>query len=300
MEPAQPETRVRELKSARTRERVWFGVLVATTLLVGACDNVVGVPEDANRPARHTTPPAAIPALTQTPTTSAPATSTRRQVPLDAPPVGALPGRDSGPAGLQLWAADLQTDSITELQAKCWTIAPKNVADMYQDKPAILAALAQPGAVTEDGLVWKYRGTTVVADPNTISWGYTCPRVYPAGTDIGYNEADARHAVRRYLSRFVGTPLDPADQEGHYPLICGAASWDPTGSGKPIEPPLANNPGKLTGVTKFADQEIRSERLRQDYVSVQVPVTNAAGVTQTRTFTLAETAHGYCIGDVSS
>ncbi|QIS08058.1 hypothetical protein [Nocardia arthritidis] len=299
MEPAQPETRVRELKSARTRERVWFGVLVATTLLVGACDSVVGVPEDANRPARNTTPPAAIPSLTQT-TTTGPPSSTLPMPPADAPPVGAVPGLPAAAPALQRWAADLRTDSTTDLQAKCWTIAPKNVADMYEGKTAILAALAQPGAVTEDGVVWKNRGTTVVADPNAIKSGYACPRVYPAGTEIGYNEADARHTVRRYLSRFVGTPLDPADKEGDYPLVCKAADWDPTGSGKPTEPPLANNPGKLTGVTKFADQEIRSERLRQDYLSVQVPVTNAAGVTQTRTFTLAETATGYCIGDVSS
>ncbi|MFE9582891.1 hypothetical protein ACFYO1_41420 [Nocardia sp. NPDC006044] len=138
-------------------------------------------------------------------------------------------------------------------------------------------------------------------DRAALDTGYACPRVATAGADIEYNEADARHTVRRYLARFVGTPLDAADKEGTYPLVCKAspATWDPAGTGKAISAPLADNPGKLTGATKFADQEISSERLRGDYLAVEVPVTNSAGVTKTRTFTLTSGPQGYCIGDVS-
>ncbi|MFI9507708.1 hypothetical protein [Nocardia sp. NPDC052566] len=295
MERARPESLERDRKSTRYRAA---GVVVgglATTLLLAGCDAAVGIPGDEQRatPAAHTTPAAAIPTTASTSTVAAP--------PADAPPVGEVPGLPAAAQALRRWAADLEADSIAGLQAECWTMAPRNVAEMYDNKQAILTALAQPGVATADTVTWKSRTTTVTADPDAIKTGYACPRVFPTGTEPGYNDADARHTVRRYLSRFVGTPLDPSDKEGTYPLVCKAspASWDPTGSGKPIPAPLANNPGKLTGVTKFADQEIRSEQLRQDYLSVLVPVTNSSGVTQTRTFTLTEGADGYCIGDVS-
>jgi len=168
----------------------------------------------------------------------------------------------------------------------------------------ILDALARPGTATQSTVTWKNAGTTVTFDRTAVESGTRtpCPWVATAGADPGPNEADARHTVRRYLSRLVGTPLDPSDKEATYPLICKASAvdWDPTGTGSPTQPPLANNPGKLTGTTKFADQEIRSDQLRADYLAVQVPVTNSAGVTQTRTFTLTEVPDGYCIGDVSS
>ncbi|RJO77079.1 hypothetical protein D5S18_12950 [Nocardia panacis] len=301
MQPAQPNTRIRRRE---TWQRVWCGALLASTVAVAGCDSAVGIAEDANRPSRFdhatTTPAAALPTAPAATAPVATPTGTTTVPPADAPPVGAVPGRPLAAAAVQSWAADLRTATTAELQTKCWTLAPRNVADMYEDKQAILTALAQPGVASADALTWKSHATTVVVDPAAVESGYACPRVYPAGTEIAFNEADARHTVRRYLSRFVGTPLDPTDKEGAYPLVCKASTdWDPTGSGRAVTPPLAGNPGKLTGVTKFTDQELSSQRLHADYVSVQVPVTNAAGVVATRTFTLAETAEGYCVGDVS-
>lgn len=265
---------------------------IAGALVLAGCDSAVGIPND--EPVKATasigTPAAAVPATQSTPaptTTSAAAPS--------AGPVAELP------AAVQRWAADLKTSTVAQLQAKCWTIAPQNVAEMYADEQPILAALAQPGTATQDAITWKTRTTTVRVDRAALDTGYTCPRVASAGADIEYNDADARHTVRRYLARFVGTPLDATDKEGTYPLVCKAspADWDPTGSGKTGAAPLATNPGKLTGVTKFADQEIHSDPPRGDYIPVDVPVTNSAGTTQTRVFTLAAGPQGYCIGDVS-
>jgi hypothetical protein len=301
VERARPIPRKRDEKDPRERDRkgicrAMVGGLAATSVfLIAGCDSTVGIPGD--EPARaavpSTTPSAAVP---RTPTTSA-----LPPVPANAPSVGAVPGLPTAAPAIQRWAADLQTDTTAELQAKCWTMAPGNVTDMYENKQAILNALAQPGTVTEGIVTWKSRTTTVTVDKAVTDTGYACPRVVPVGTETVHNDADARHTVRRYLSRFVGDPLDPSDKEGTYPLICKAspAAWDPTGSGTPTAAPLANNPGKLTGVTKFAGQEIRSERLRADYITVVVPVTNSSGVTQTRTFTLSESTEGYCIGDVS-
>ncbi|WP_454194482.1 hypothetical protein [Nocardia sp. Marseille-Q1738] len=269
--------------------------LIGAGALTG-CDSVAGIPDESTpQSAPRTTPPAAVPA------TAAPSTPSLPPVPADAPPVGAVSGLPAAATAVQRWAADLRTHSIADMQEKCWTIAPKNVADMYDDQQPILAALAQPGTATTDAVVWQSGTTTVAVDRAEIETGYACPRVTAAGTDVTYNDADARHTVRRYLSRFVGSPLDPADKEGTYPLVCKAspASWDPTATGRPIPAPLANNQGMLTGTTEFADQQIRSEQLNAEYVAVLVPVTNSAGVTQTRTFTLRSGPDGYCIGDVS-
>ncbi|WP_431966325.1 hypothetical protein [Nocardia sp. bgisy134] len=275
-----------------------IGMALGGALLLTGCDSVSGIPGDDPAPAKAaTTPPAAIPSAP--PATAA--TSTLAAPPADAPEVGAVPGVPEAAVALRHWAADLKSDTIAELQDKCWAMAPGNVAEMYEDKQTILATIAQPGTATASTVTWKSRSATVTVERDAIATGYTCPRVFPAGTEIGYNDADARHTVRRYLARFVGEPLDPADKEGDYPLICKAspAEWDPKGTGSPTPPPLANNPGKLTGATDFAGQQISSDRIGDGYLTVEVPVTNSSGVTQVRTFTLTESDEGYCIGDVS-
>ncbi|MFD6155594.1 hypothetical protein ACFWF7_11840 [Nocardia sp. NPDC060256] len=277
-------------RSTHGRRVLAGGLAITGALVLAGCDSAVGIPneEPVKATASIGTPAAAVP----TQNTPVPTTTSA------APSVGPV---TELPAAVQRWTADLKTSTIAQLQAKCWTIAPQTVATMYADDQPILAALAQPGTATPDAITWKSRTTTVAVDRAALDTGYACPRVASAGADIEYDDADARHTVRRYLSRLVGTPLDAADKEGTYPLVCKAspATWDPTGTGKSIAAPLADNPGKLTGVTKFADQEIRSEPLRGDYIAVFAPVTNAAGATQTRTFTLTSGTQGYCIGDVS-
>jgi hypothetical protein len=320
VERARPTTRERDRKDPRNRDRTAqldcdrsltssnrrtpsritrtvVGALAGAFVLAG-CDSAVGIPNDEPNRAtvRTTTAPAAGP--------STPSTSALPPIPANAPQVAAVPGLQAAAPAVQRWALDLQNEPITELQAECWTMAPGNVADMYEDKQAILTALAQPGVATENTVVWKTRATTVTIDRADVDSGYACPRVVVAGGETGLNDADARHTVRRYLARSVGAPLDPSDKEVTHPLVCkpNPPTWDPTGTGSPVAAPLASNPGKLTGASKFADQEIQSERMRADYIAVQVPVTNSSGVTRTRTFTLTdghEGAEGYCIGDVS-
>ncbi|WP_280351452.1 hypothetical protein [Nocardia abscessus] len=288
--------RDRAAATRRTRAALIGGLALVGAVAVTGCDSVVGIPdESAPQAAVRTTPPAAVPAA------APPSTSALPPVPADAPPVGAVAGLPAAAPAVQRWAADLQTRTVAELQEKCWTIAPKNVADMYANPQAILAALTQPGTTVDNTVVWTNATTTVAVDRAEVATGYACPRVATAGAEIAYNDADARHTVRRYLSRFVGTPLDTADKEGDYPLICKAspATWDPKGTGRPSPAPLANNQGALTGATEFADQQIRSEQVNTEYIAVLVPVTNSSGVTQTRTFTLRSGPEGYCIGDIS-
>ncbi|MET9026002.1 hypothetical protein ABZW96_10285 [Nocardia sp. NPDC004168] len=288
--------RERNRAGRATRAALACGSALIAAIALTGCDSVVGIPEETPpQAAVRTTPPTAVPA------TPPPSSSALPPVPADAPAVGAVAGVPAAAPAMRRWAADLRSHTIAEMQDKCWTIAPRNVAEMYGDQQAVLTALAHPGTAGEDAVVWKSPTTTVAVQRAEIETGYACPRVATAGAEIAYNDADARHTVRRYLSRFVGTPLDPADKEGDYPLICKAspASWDPKGTGRPSPAPLANNQGVLTGAAEFADQQIRSEQVNTDYIAVLVPVTNSSGVTQTRTFTLRSGTDGYCIGDVS-
>ncbi|MGY4097945.1 hypothetical protein ACW2Q0_00030 [Nocardia sp. R16R-3T] len=302
MERARPIPRERDWKDPRERHRrglaILGGLLTGAVLLTG-CDSVSGIPGDE-------------PEQTSGPTTTQsavmPTTTGKVLAQAFAAPVGEVPGLSGAADVAARFGAVLAGSTPAELRSKCWMLAPGNVADMAAGQKAILNALAQPATTTQNTVSWQNAGTSVTFDRSEVmaatknSSQIVCPWVAQDGAEAGPNEADARHTVRRYLARLLGTPLDPSDKEATYPLICKAspANWDPNGTGSPTAPPLADNSGKLTGITKFTDQEIDSERLRASYVTVQVPVTNSSGATQTRTFTLTEGAEGYCIGDISA
>lgn len=276
-----------------------LGAALLAMGLLAACDSKVGI--------KGTDYDTGEPAPARPSSSSSPAAPTPAAAPGELSVTVTLKTRDPEAAdALTRWAMDLQQLPTPALERRCWTMAPRNVETMYADKQAILAALTQPG--TDDGtaITWKSPataadGVTVVAERADIATGYACPRVFPAGTEPGFDDADARHTVRRYLARLSGSPLDPADRPGSYPLVCAAspATWDPTGTGRPTAPPLATEPDKLTGVQSFVDQSITSRSVRGDYIAVSVPVTTAAG-RQDRTFTLRSGEQGYCIGDVSA
>ena len=213
-------------------------------------------------------------------------------------PVGAVPSNPQAAQALQPWAADLKQGDISVMHRKCWTMAPQNIAAMYADRQGILAAIAQPGRDGQFAVTWTGPAQTVSVKRSEIASGYACPQVYPTGTAFAYNAADARHTVRRYLSRLTGKPVNADDVESKYRLLCdNSATWDPQGTGKVAEPPLAVDPGKLTGVTAFTDSELTSVAARPGYDAVTVPVTDKSG-TAVRTFTLRVGSDGYCIGDV--
>ncbi|MFC3963862.1 hypothetical protein [Nocardia jiangsuensis] len=293
------------LRPRRQARRLVLGGLAVA--LIAGCDSVSGIPGDEpeQQAAQVTTSAATVPSSSIPAPPPAPEAP---PVPAEAPPVGEVPGTPGAAPALRRWAADLTTQPIEELQESCWTLAPAHVAEMYADAAPVLAALAGPGTATATAVSWQGPAVTVRAELRDIESGYACPRVFATGTTPQFDDADARHVVRRYLSRFVGQPLDPADTEGEHPLVCAAtpATWDPRGTGSPLPAPLANKPGALTGVTAFDDTELTSAWLGAGYITVQAPVTQATGATQTRTFTLTDgsatgdaAAQGYCIGDVT-
>ncbi|MEU1984619.1 hypothetical protein [Nocardia sp. NPDC019395] len=285
--------------SRRGRGRsVAVGLAMAGVLLATGCDSVSGIPVDDPASAPADTDGGAAPTYIATAVAPDP---TVPPVPADAPPVGDVPGVPEAAPALQRFAADLRAGDPAALQQTCWTIPPLTAQAMYTNPAAVLSALAQPGTAADGTLTWTDGVTTVTADQRRVASGYACGRVFPATVEPAYDAADARHTVRRYLARSVGRPLHADDEEGEYPLVCAAspATWDPQGTGAPVPAPLANNPGTLTGTIGFTDEQISSQELTPGYMSVAVPVTNASGVTQNRTFVLAEGDNGYCIGEIS-
>ncbi|MEV6770970.1 hypothetical protein AB0N05_20345 [Nocardia sp. NPDC051030] len=270
------------MESARTalREHLRRGLLgsliVAMACLGGACDSAVGIPRD------------------DTGSDDSPGSSTASATTAPGP-------ADAATVAVGRWAADLREHGLSGMENRCWTIAPKHVRATYADPQPIFDALAQPGVHTGDLTVWKNGPVAVVAQDRDVASGYACPQVYSGWPELSFDDADARHTVRRYLSRLIGKPLDARDTEAEYPLVCSAAAgnWDPDGTGKSVVPPLATNPGRQVAVTAFVDQSINSEWPRGSYITVSVPVTTGSGKQVKQTFTLKSGGEGYCIGDVS-
>lgn len=282
----------------RARSAV-LGLAAAGMLLATGCDSVSGIPVDEPANEETTTETSSAPTLTATVVSPRP---TLPPVPADAPPVGEVPGVPEAVPALQRFAADVRAGDLAALQQTCWTIPPLTTQTMYADPEAVLGALAQPGTAADGTLTWTDGVTSITVEQDRVASGYACGRVFPAGVEPVHDAADARHTVRRYLSRLVGQPVHPDDREAEYPLVCAAdpAGWDPQGTGAPVSAPLAGNPGVLTGTTDFTDEQISSAQLTPGYMSVTAPVTNASGVTQNRTFLLADGDDGYCIGEISS
>ncbi|WP_062994868.1 hypothetical protein [Nocardia mikamii] len=282
------------------------GLAIVVAGILAGCDSQVGIEGTDYHKSENS------PAATQ----SAAPTSSRIAAPAPAAPepavaVALVTADPQATDAMTRWVTDLRQLTPAEMEAKCWTMAPRNVETMYSDKQAIEAALAEPGSDNGTALVWKSASgasdaVTVVAERTDIATGYACPRVYPAGTEIGFGTgseaqtADARHIVRRYLSRQTGHLIDAADQESTHPLVCTAATaWDPNGTGRTSRPPLATNAAKLTSPSAFADQSLSSTALNSTYLSISATVT-AGGSQQERTYTVKATDNGYCIGDVSA
>ncbi|WP_067884971.1 hypothetical protein [Nocardia vaccinii] len=298
----------RPASRGRLRYALAGGLALIATGLVAGCDSRVGIEGTDYRADEPQAPVAS--STSASPTTAAATAAAAPALPKPKPGELAvtvsLTKRDSAAAdALTRWAMDLQSVSPARLQAKCWTVAPQNVQSMYTDKNAILSALARPGVDDGTAITWQGAGrgaVTVVAQRTDIDTGYACPRVFQAGTTPTFNDADARHTVRRYLDRVTGTPLAAADKESTHPLRCAATpgTWDPTGTGRATTPPLAAEPGKVDDVQSFVDRSLTSAALRGPYLTVSASVLTTDGVEQTRTFTLKSGKQGYCIGDVSS
>lgn len=278
------------MSSLRSIGMTAVGLSVAVALLT-ACegDGQQGIPTETT----------SAPTTTATSSAGAPPTSTT-VAPPPGPAVGDVPGNPQAAQALSAFVTDLRAGGVPAVTPKCWTVPPSEIPVQYGDVPAILDAAAAPGIDGQYAVTWTGPVSTVSVKRSEIASGYACPRVYPTGTEQVLADVDANYTVERYLGRFTGAPVNPADLEGDYPLVCDTrAIWDPQGTGAPTTAPLANNPGRLTGSASYDPASVYVAFTNGDYKTVYVDVTDVSGFEQNRVFTLSVAANGYCIGDIA-
>ncbi|MDJ0394323.1 hypothetical protein QMK17_13400 [Rhodococcus sp. G-MC3] len=275
-------------------------VLTGVVLSLSACggDGQQGIPTETT-PAPTTQNTSTQSTSTQSSTTAAQSPTTTLTPP-PGPAVGDVPGNPQATSALRAFVTDLQAGGVPAVTPPCWTVPPSEIALQYADVPSILDAAAAPGVDGQYAVTWTGPVSTVSIKRSDITSGYACPRIYPTGTAPAYSDVDAEYTVERYLGRFTGAPVNPDDLEGDYPLVCeNRAIWDPQGTGAPTAPPLANNPGRLTGSASYNPESVYVASTDGVYKTVYADVTNVSGFEQNQVFTLTIAANGYCIGDVA-
>lgn len=198
-----------------------------------------------------------------------------------APAIGEVPGSAGAAKALRPWLADVTAKDLPALTSKCWTQPPSVIGEMYGDAGRITEAVSGPGVLGQFGPTWKSATTTVQLRPSEVASSYGCPDVYAANGSIPLEKA--RYAVVRYLGRHVGKPVDPADVEADYPLLC------PAGDGAP----------DLAEVTGFDAAQVGAPQVVKTgsttVTSVSAQVATRSGIRKSAGFVLDRGPNGYCI-----
>ncbi|CAM3252398.1 hypothetical protein [Tsukamurella hominis] len=212
---------------------------------------------------------------------SAATTTGGTSAPAAAATVGEVPGSAGAAKALRPWLADVVAKDLGALTTKCWTQPPSVVGEMYGDAARITEAVSKPGVLGQFGPSWKSATTTVQLRPSEVASSYGCPDVYAAGASIPIEKA--RYAVVRYLGRQFGKPVNAADVEADYPLLCQA------GGGAPD---LSEATGFDAGQVG-APREVRNASTTVTSVTAQVAT--RSGIRKAANFTLDTGPNGYCI-----
>ncbi|TCJ93551.1 serine/threonine-protein kinase [Nocardia alba] len=195
--------------------------------------------------------------------------------------IGAVPGSSKAAAVLRPWLDDVLAGDMSVLIRKCWTQSPAEIPQMYGDVSRIIDVVQRPGVLGQFGPYWNNEDILVSLRPSELRSEYGCPTVSERWT-TGRTDEQARYTVERYLSRVVGDPVNPADVEPDYPLLCNGA-----------QPGTA-----LSGVRRFEDKALTVHGSTDSVVTVDAPVSTADGATSTVELTLDHAANGYCISHI--
>ncbi|MFD6221278.1 serine/threonine-protein kinase [Nocardia asteroides] len=198
--------------------------------------------------------------------------------PATAVQIAAVPGSPTAATVLRPWLDDVLAGDLAALTRKCWTQSPAEIPRMYGDARQIADAVGRPGVLGKFGPSWHNDAIQVSLRPSELQSEYGCPIVTDRDAPLLTDE-QARYTVERYLSRVVGDPVNPADVEPDYPLLC-----------------LGTQPGTaLSGVRRFADRELTVRRSTGTTATVDAPVTSADGTAAAVTLGLDQAANGFCI-----
>ncbi|MFD4353592.1 serine/threonine-protein kinase [Nocardia sp. NPDC058518] len=195
--------------------------------------------------------------------------------------IGAVPNSPKAASVLRPWLDDVLAGDTSALIRKCWTQSPAEIPRMYGDVEQITDAVRRPGTLGEFGPYWRNDTLQVSLRPSELRSVYGCPIVGdPSATRL--TDEQARYTVERYLSRVVGDPVNPADIEPDYPLLCTGAQPGTT----------------LSGVRRFEDKALTVRGSTGSVVTVSAPVTGADGATSAVDLTLDHAANGFCISSI--
>ncbi|MFD3706111.1 serine/threonine-protein kinase [Nocardia sp. NPDC058658] len=193
--------------------------------------------------------------------------------------IGAVPESPKAATVLRPWLDDVLAGDTSALIRKCWTQSPAEIPTMYGDVEQIIDAVRRAGTLGRFGPFWENDELRVSLRPSELRSFYGCPIVSERSA-TGLTDEQARYTVERYLSRVVGDPVNPADVEPDYPLLCSGAQ-----------------PGTvLSGVRRFEDKALTVRA--GSTVTVSAPVTGVDGAKKTVDFALDQAANGYCISRI--
>ncbi|PKV76635.1 serine/threonine-protein kinase [Nocardia fluminea] len=203
--------------------------------------------------------------------------------PMTAPAaqIGAVPGSPKAATVLRPWLDDVLAGDMSALIRKCWTQSPAEIPGMYGEVEQIVDAVRRPGSLGHFGPYWQNDALQVSLRPSELRSVYGCPIVSDRSS-TGLTEERARYTVERYLSRVVGDPVNPADVEPDYPLLCNGTQPGTT----------------LSGVRRFEDKALTIRSSTGSAVTVNAPVSSADGATSAVDLTLDHAANGYCISRI--
>ncbi|UGT57191.1 serine/threonine-protein kinase [Nocardia asteroides] len=203
--------------------------------------------------------------------------------PAPAARIGAVPGSPTAATVLGPWFADVRDGDLTELTRKCWTQPPAEIPTMYGDAARIADALREPGKTEVAGPFWESGATRITLPPSELRSVYGCPFVTDPGGRI-LSDEQARYTAERYLSRVVGDPVNPADVEPDYPLVCAGAQLG----------------SALSGIRRFEDKALEVSRGSVVRATVNVPVTAADGAAREVVLTLDDGVNGFCVSGIAA
>ncbi|MBF6213572.1 hypothetical protein IU433_13040 [Nocardia puris] len=132
--------------------------------------------------------------------------------------IGEAPGSPRAATVLHPWLDDVLAGDVKALAVKCWTQPPAEMESRYGDADAIRDAVTRPGVLIQFGAQWRGDEVTVHLRPAELDSECGCPDVYR--DEDGVSDEKARYTVVRYLSRHLDRPVNPADTESAYPLLC--------------------------------------------------------------------------------
>ncbi len=138
------------------------------------------------------------------------------------------------PGSMQKWADDVSAGDVPTVTAKCWTIAPEYIAERYFADRGILASIFTQVPVSgQAGVAWgRYGGAYGHVPWEEAKSGYPCPRVTLHAGQPQYSDAYVAHIARRFIRRAQGHPINPADTDAAYPLVCAFGRGSITGVGR--------------------------------------------------------------------